>query len=41
MIELTQEQVSPDEEEVRSLEPLLAELAPEDWEDVANYDTNS
>jgi len=41
MIEFTPEQDSPDEEEVRSLEPLLAELAPEDWEDEANYRTNS
>lgn len=25
------------EDDVRSLEPLLAELSPEDWEDPANY----
>jgi hypothetical protein len=27
-----------DEDDVRHLEPLLAELAPEDWEDASNYD---
>ena len=26
------------EDDVRLMEPLLAELAPEDWEDAANYD---
>ena len=26
--------------DVREMEPLLAELAPEDWEDVAAYETN-
>ena len=27
--------------DVRAMEPLLAELAPEDWEDLSNYETNS
>jgi hypothetical protein len=27
------------EEDVRPLEPLLAELAPEDWEDASHYET--
>jgi hypothetical protein len=31
-------QVLLDEDDVRLLEPLLAELAPEDWEDLAHYE---
>jgi len=27
------------EDEPRQLEPLLAELSPEDWEDASNYET--
>jgi hypothetical protein len=27
-----------DDEDVRLMEPLLAELAPEDWEDLAHYE---
>jgi hypothetical protein len=27
-----------DEDDVRMMEPLLAELSPEDWEDVAHYE---
>jgi hypothetical protein len=27
-----------DEDDVRLMEPLLAELSPEDWEDVAHYE---
>jgi hypothetical protein len=28
-----------DEDDVRRMEPLLAELSPEDWEDPANYES--
>ncbi|MBI1913659.1 MAG: hypothetical protein HYS12_02720 [Planctomycetes bacterium] len=41
MIEPTQErQQDPDEDEVRLLEPLLAKLSPEDWEDASHYDAS-
>jgi hypothetical protein len=29
------------DDDVREMEPLLAELSPEDWEDAANYESKS
>lgn len=29
-----------EEDDVRRMQPLLADLAPEDWEDAANYEAN-
>jgi hypothetical protein len=30
-----------DEDDVRRMEPLLADLSPEDWEDAGNYESKS